>query len=78
MSWTERLRAFVAGVPTPIDPLPPRHARREAARLRHEETGEPEWTESDRHLGPPGTCEVADLSPLWAGEQASHRTVRDD
>jgi hypothetical protein len=74
--WT-RLRALIAGRPSAL-PLAPRHDRREAARQRHHETGEPAWTESDRHPGPDGEHPVADVTPGTPGHFGSVRTGRDD
>ena len=59
-------------------PLPSRHERREAARRRHQETGEPMWTADDRHLGPDGEHVVADVAPGTPGHFGSVRTIKDD
>jgi hypothetical protein len=77
MSWIERLRTFFAGSSEPVEPLPPRRERREAARERHHETGEPAWSEPDRHEGPEGEREVQDIAPGLFGEGASHRVIDD-
>ena len=58
--------------------LASRRERREAARRRHRETGEPAWTEADRHPGDPGDSVVADVTPGLPGHYGSVRTIRDD
>jgi hypothetical protein len=58
--------------------LAKRRERREAARQRHRETGEPTWTSVDRHLGPEGERAVADVSPGTPGHFGSVRTIKDD
>jgi cell wall assembly regulator SMI1 len=73
--WT-RLRSLIAGRSAPS--LAPRHERREAARQRHHETGEPAWTAGDRHLGPDGEHVVADVTPGTPGHYGSVHTGRDD
>jgi hypothetical protein len=55
-----------------------RRARREAARRGHRETGEPAWTDADRHLGEPPERVVADVTPGTPGHFGSVRTIRDD
>jgi hypothetical protein len=77
MRVLSRLRAFIAGN-VRSSPLEPRHERREAARRRHHETGEPPWTDEDRHLGPDGERSVADVAPGTPGHFGSVRTTRDD
>jgi hypothetical protein len=74
--WT-RLRSFIAGRPS-APPLAPRQERREAARQRHHETGEPAWTAEDRHVGPDGEHLVADVAPGTPGHFGSVRTGRED
>ena len=74
MSLLGRVRAFLVDH-GPGEPLPPRHERREAARERHHLTGQPAWSADDRHLGPDGPREVQDITPGFAGEQASHRVI---
>jgi hypothetical protein len=58
--------------------LPDRHERREAARRRHRQTGEPLWTPEDRHLGEPGERGVADGTPGTPGHYGSVRTIKDE
>jgi hypothetical protein len=77
MSIRTRLRAFLAGREQTM-PLASRHERREAARRRSHETGEPAWTDDDRHLGPDGEHWVADVSPGTPGHFGSVHTVKDD
>ena len=72
-----RLSAFISGR-TPSIPLATRHERREAARSRHRETGEPLWTSEDRHLGPDGERWVADVTEGTLGDYGSVRTIKDD
>jgi len=43
----------------PFRSLEPRRDRREAARRRHHETGEPMWTKADRHENPPDATRTA-------------------
>jgi hypothetical protein len=74
--WS-RLRGFISGR-TPSIPLATRRERREAARRRHRETGEPPWASDDRHLGPDSERSVADVSPGTAGHFGSVHTTRDD
>ncbi len=76
MSWVERLRTFLAGG-TPPEPLAPRHERREAGRERHHATGEPDWSEQDRHVGGIGAREVQDIGPGLPGASSSHRVIDD-
>ena len=63
MSLWSRFRDLLTGRSSAGPPLPTRHQRREAARRRHQETGEALWTEDDRHLGPGGEHAVADVAP---------------
>jgi hypothetical protein len=74
--WT-CLRTIITGR-APTEPLAARHERREAARNRHHETGEPAWTAADRHLGPHGERSVADVTPGTPGHFGSVHTTRDD
>jgi hypothetical protein len=53
LSWIKRTLTGVPDV-SKAEP-PPRHARREAGRERHRETGKPAWDESDQLDDPPGT-----------------------
>jgi hypothetical protein len=62
----------------PSVPLVTRRERREAARRRHRDTGEPPWTSDDRHLGPDGERLVSDVSPGTPGHFGSVRTMKDD
>ncbi len=55
-----------------------RHERREAARRRHRESGEPLWTEADRQLGPGAKRQVSDVTPGLPGDFGSVRTIRDE
>jgi hypothetical protein len=75
--WT-RFRDLVSGRSSAAPPLPTRHERREAARRRHQETGEPLWTPDDRHLGPAGEQTVADVAPGTPGHFGSVRSVKDE
>ena len=77
MTVWSRLRSFLSDRST-FRPLASRHARREAARRRHHETGEPPWTPEDRHLGPAGETWVADVTPGLPGHAGSVRTIKDD
>jgi hypothetical protein len=77
MGVLSRLRAIITGERSSVS-LEPRHERREAARQRHRETGEPPWTDEDRHVGPDGEREVADVAPGTPGHFGSVRTTRDD
>jgi hypothetical protein len=77
MTLWSRLRAFLSGPPA-FTPLASRRARREAARRRHHETGEPPWTPEDQHLGPAGEIWVADVTPGLPGHAGSVRTIKDD
>jgi hypothetical protein len=43
----------------PFTALEPRRDRRTAARLRHQQTGEPMWDKSDRHENPPEATRTA-------------------
>lgn len=70
-------RAFLAGRVASM-PLATRRERREAARKRHRETGEPPWTSLDRHLSPESDRWVADVTPGTPGHFASVRTIKDD
>ena len=55
MSVRAWIKRALSGAPDASDAKPaPRHERREAARDRHHETGEPAWEESDRLDEPPG------------------------
>jgi hypothetical protein len=78
MTFWSRLRDLVTGRSPFGPPLATRHARREAARRRHQETGEPPWTPEDRHLGPSGERWVADVTPGTPGHFGSIRTTKDD
>jgi hypothetical protein len=77
MDVWKRLRAFLAGR-TPSIPMATRRERREAARRRHRQTGEPLWTSDDRHLGPDGERWVEDVSPGTPGHFGSVHTIKDD
>ena len=77
MGIWKRLRSLLSAR-APAAPLASRHDRREAARERHHETGEPAWTERDRHPGPDGEHLVADVAPGTPGHFGSVRTGRDD
>jgi hypothetical protein len=59
-------------------PLAARRERREAARRRHRDTGEPSWTSGDRHLGQDGERLVSDVSPGTPGHFGSVHTMKDD
>ena len=76
MGIRTRLRSLISGGP-PGEPLAARRERREAARARHHETGEPAWTEADRHPGPDGERPVADVTPGTPGHFGSVHTSRD-
>jgi hypothetical protein len=76
MGVWDRLRAFISGRTSM--PLASRHERRAAARRRHRETGEPLWTDEDRHLGPDGERWVADVAPGTPGHFGSVHTTKDD
>jgi hypothetical protein len=78
MTHWARLRDLLSRRPSVDPPLVDRHGRREAARRRHQETGEPLWTEEDRHPGPDGERWVADVTPGTPGHFGSMRTTRDD
>ncbi len=73
-----RLVDFLGGRGQASPPLPNRHERREEARRRHREAGEPLWTDEDRHLGPDGEHAVADVAPGTPGHFGSVHTTRDD
>jgi len=73
--WT-RLRALVTGRTTST-PLASRRERREAARKRHHDTGEPLWTDADRHLGADGERWVADVTPGTPGSGLG-RSIKDE
>jgi hypothetical protein len=75
MSVWSRFRDLVSGRSSAAPPLPTRHERREAARLRHQETGVPLWTDDDRHLGPGGEHVVADVAPGTPGHFGSVRSA---
>jgi hypothetical protein len=77
MAVWNRLRSFISGRKSSI-PLATRRERREAARARHRNTGEPLWTSQDRHLGPDGERWVSDVSPGTPGHFGSVRTIKDD
>jgi len=78
MSLWSRFRDLLSGRSSAIPPVPTRHQRREAARQRHQETGEPMWTKDDRHLGPAGEHTVADVAPGTPGHFGSVRSARDE
>jgi hypothetical protein len=78
MSRWSRLHDLLSGRSSAGEPLRTRHERREAARQRHHETGEPLWTESDRHVGSSGEHPVADVAPGTPGHYGSVRTARDE
>jgi hypothetical protein len=46
--------------------------------VRHRETGEPAWTDDDRHVGPDGERWVADVAPGTPGHFGSVHTTKDD
>jgi hypothetical protein len=73
MGIWNRLRMLLAD--RPDRPLAPRHERREEARRRHHETGEPAWTSGDRHLGPDGEHMVADVTPGTPGHFGSVHNI---
>lgn len=77
MDVWNRLRSFISGRTSSIA-LATRRERREAARSRHRNTGEPLWTSEDRHLGPDGERWVADVSPGTPGHFGSVHTIKDD
>lgn len=77
MTLRSRLREFLSGRSFGR-PLASRHERREAARRRHHDTGEPPWSPEDRHLGPAGEVWVADVTPGLPGHYGSVRTIKDD
>jgi hypothetical protein len=76
MDVVSRLRALITGRTTSI-PLAPRRERREAARRRHHETGEPPWTSHDRHLGADGERWVEDVAPGTPGSGLA-RSIKDE
>jgi hypothetical protein len=78
MSLWSRFRDLISGRSSASPALPARHERREAARQRHQETGDPLWTADDRHLGADGEHVVADVAPGTPGHFGSVRTTRDD
>ena len=77
VSVMTRLRDFLSG-PRPDHPLASRHERRAVARERHHETGEPAWSDADRHTDPDGEVWVADVAPGTPGHDASVHTARRD
>lgn len=77
MGVWNRLREFISGR-TPAIPLATRRARREAARKRHHDTGEPLWTSEDQHINPDPGRWVADVSPGTPGHYGSVHTSKDD
>ena len=60
----------IAGVGPGPAPLPPRHERREAARERAHDGGEP-WNDADRHENEDGTRIVEDVAPGTIGAGGS-------
>jgi hypothetical protein len=74
LTW---LRGLISGR-TPSIPLEGRRERREAARQRHHETGEPAWTSDDRHLGPEGERWVSDVAEGTPGHYGSVHAIKDD
>jgi len=75
--WS-RLLDWLAGRSGSKEPAPDRHARREAARQHHRDTGEPLWTEDDIVPEPGGKREVEDVTPGTPGAYGARRTIRDD
>ena len=75
-AW-RRLRERILGRAT-FTPLATRRERREAARRRHRDAGEPLWTAEDRHLGPEGERLVADVAPGTPGHPGSVRLTKYD
>jgi hypothetical protein len=73
-----RLRSRLFSRSSGDQSMPDRHERREAARRRHRQTGEPPWTSEDRHLGEPGERWVADVTPGTPGHDGSVRTIKDE
>ena len=73
MAILARLRRLLTGADAGDEPLPSRHARREAARRRHRVYDEPLWPADERHENPDEGREVADLAPGVYGTGASHR-----
>jgi hypothetical protein len=76
MVWG-RLRGFLTGRNGAGGELAPRRERREAARERHRETGDPMWTDADRHLNGGGDRWVEDVAPGTPGSRGG-RTIGDD
>ncbi len=76
MALLDRLLALISGR-TSSEPLATRRERREAARQHHRETGEPLWTDVNRHLGPAGEHMVADVAPGTPGHFGSAHTTKD-
>jgi hypothetical protein len=78
MSIRERLARLIAAIGA-ADPgtnrLEPRHARREHARDRHQETGDPLWPASERHENADGSREVQDVAPGTPGAPSSRRRI---
>jgi PAS domain-containing protein len=73
-----RLMDFLEGRGQSRPELPSRRERRDEARHRHREAGEPLWTDEDRHLGADGEHWVADVAPGTPGHFGSVRSTRDD
>jgi hypothetical protein len=57
MRIIERLTRWLRDAP--FTTLEPRRTRRKAARLRHQQTGEPLWGKADRHENPPEATQTA-------------------
>jgi hypothetical protein len=76
MDLWHRLRAVISG--RRPAPLANRDERREAARRRHQETGEPLWASDDQHPGPAGERTVAEVTPGTPGHFCSVHTGPDD
>jgi hypothetical protein len=78
MSIRDRLARLIAPVAADdggVNELEHRHLRREHARQRHQETGDPLWPASERHLNPDGSRELRDLTPGTPGAPSSRRRL---
>ena len=78
MSVLDRSARLPVGASTRTTSLASRHERRAAARERHHETGEPAWSDADRHTEPDGEAWVADVAPGTPGHYGSVHTTRRD
>jgi hypothetical protein len=75
MGLRDWLRALFTGAGADGEPLPSRHDRREAARLRHRATDAPLWPEEERHANPDQGREVQDIAPGIYGSGASRHWI---